>query len=146
MKDNHEINPGHGGVRSLLRLIGPLLLAVAGVFLIVGLVDFFSAIAGKGRPTLFWCFFVAIPLLGIGSMITKFAFFGAVIRYLAEETAPVGKDTFNYVAQGTKETGDQRVRAGSRLCRWRGIGLGVEPGRCRGTVGAGALSQMQSPE
>ena len=28
---------------------------------------------------------------------------GKVARYMAQETAPVGKDTFNYMAEGTSE-------------------------------------------
>jgi membrane protease subunit (stomatin/prohibitin family) len=36
-------------------------------------------------------------------MICQFAFFGAVARYMAGEAAPVGKDTFNYMAHGTRD-------------------------------------------
>lgn len=35
--------------------------------------------------------------------MTKFGFMGAIIRYQAGEVTPVGKDTFNYMAEGTKD-------------------------------------------
>ena len=33
----------------------------------------------------------------------KFGYFGAVVRYLASESAPVAKDTINYMAENTKD-------------------------------------------
>jgi hypothetical protein len=41
--------------------------------------------------------------MGVGGALCKFAFLGAVSRYVAGETAPVAKDTFNYLADGTKD-------------------------------------------
>jgi len=38
----------------------------------------------------------------IGLVMCKFAFMGKVARYAAGELAPVGKDTFNYLAKETK--------------------------------------------
>ena len=35
--------------------------------------------------------------------MTAWGFMGAVFRYQAAEIAPVGKDTFNYLAAGTKD-------------------------------------------
>ncbi len=44
-----------------------------------------------------------MPFLGIGVGMTKIAYLGAVARYMAAESAPVGKDTFNYMARETKD-------------------------------------------
>jgi ribosomal protein L40E len=100
---DRQIDPGHSSVRDTLRIVGPIV-ALAGLgFMIVGLVDFFSAFGGDGPPRLFWCFFVGIPLLGVGGAMTQFAFMGKVARYIAQESAPVAKDTFNYMAEGTKD-------------------------------------------
>ncbi len=55
-------------------------------------------------PRQFWCAFVGLPLVGIGLSISRFAYLGAVTRYVANEVTPVGTDVVNYVAQGTKES------------------------------------------
>ena len=39
-----------------------------------------------------------------GIWATKFGYLGAAARYVAGETAPVARDTANYVLDGTKET------------------------------------------
>jgi hypothetical protein len=56
-----------------------------------------------GSPRFFWCAFVGMPILFVGTAICMFAFLGALTRYQAAEVAPVGKDTFNYLAKSTKE-------------------------------------------
>lgn len=107
MPEKHEINPNHAGVRDLLRVIGPLLMFVGGVCILVAGIDFFSVMASglhggmSGGPKLFWLFFVGMPLLAIGGMMSQFAFMGAVARYVAEETAPVAVDTANYVGKAS---------------------------------------------
>ncbi|HAK97261.1 MAG TPA: hypothetical protein DCM87_20300 [Planctomycetes bacterium] len=93
----------HLETRALLRVIGPVVAITGLAFTIAGVGSFFSAFGGGGPPRYFWCVFVGLPLLAIGIGITKFAFLGAVTRYIAGEAAPVAKDTFNYVAEGTQE-------------------------------------------
>jgi hypothetical protein len=82
-----QIDPGHNAVRNALRVAGPVIALIGLGFMIVGLVDFFRALAGDGWPTLFWCAFVGMLLLFVG----------------AGEMTPVGRDTFNYLAEGTRE-------------------------------------------
>jgi ribosomal protein L40E len=100
----NEINPGHNELRSVLRIIGPAIAGIGLLFLAVGLVSFFSAFGGGGFPRYFWCAFVGMPLLAVGVGITKFAYLGAVARYVAGEAAPVGKDVTNYMVAGTKDS------------------------------------------
>ena len=109
MPPNQPIDPNHESTRGLLRTIGPLLAVVGGIFMLVGFVDFFGAINsgmsgmdGNG-PTLFWCLFVGMPLLGVGLTLTKIAYFGKIARYMSEEITPVATDTFNYAATHTQE-------------------------------------------
>ena len=102
MDDANRLNPGHTAVRSGLRVAGPLVLGLGLIFLIVGMVSFFSSMGSFEPPRLFWCCFVGMPLMFVGGVMTSTGYMGAMLRYQAAEAAPVGKDTFNYVAEGTK--------------------------------------------
>lgn len=93
----------HREARAFLRFLGPALIAVGLVLVVIGFGSFFSSFGSFGAPRYFWCAFVGIPVLGVGVAMTKFAYLGAVTRYMANEVAPVGKDTFNYLAHGTKD-------------------------------------------
>ena len=103
MRDQEQINPGHTDTRSLLRIIGPSILAIGLMFVAVGLGSFFSSFGTFEPPRYFWCCFIGMPAIAVGLAISRFAFLGAVSRYVAGEVAPVGRDTFNYMATGTKE-------------------------------------------
>jgi RNA polymerase subunit RPABC4/transcription elongation factor Spt4 len=98
-----QIDPGHNAVRNALRIAGPVIALIGLGFMIVGLVDFFRVFAGDGRPTLFWCAFVGMPLLFVGAVLSSYGYMGRFMRYAAGEMTPVGKDTFNYLAEGTRE-------------------------------------------
>ncbi|MBL7152486.1 MAG: zinc ribbon domain-containing protein [Phycisphaerae bacterium] len=101
--EEEKIDPGHRGIRDALRVIGPIVAVVGLIFVIVGIASFFSAFGGGGPPKRFWCAFVGGPILIAGIALTKFGYMGKVARYVAGEIAPVGKDTFNYMAEGTKD-------------------------------------------
>jgi hypothetical protein len=96
-------DPGHNDVRDLLRTIGPLVVGVGAIFTIIGIGSFFAAFGTFQPPRYFWCAFIGLPLVGVGVAICKFAFMGAVSRYIADEVAPVGKDVINYMAEGTQD-------------------------------------------
>jgi hypothetical protein len=97
-------DPQHGDVRSMLRVIGPAMMVVGLLFMVVGIGSFFASFGSFEPPRNFWCAFVGMPLLAVGAMISKFAYIGAVARYLASEVAPVGKDMTNYMVDGTKDS------------------------------------------
>ncbi len=97
-------DPRHDEIRSVLRVLGPAVAGVGLLFLIVGIGNFFLAFGGQEPPRLFWCAFIGAPLLAVGMAITKFAYVGAVARYLASEAAPVGKDVANYMVDGTRDS------------------------------------------
>lgn len=92
----------HAGKRNALRVVGPIVLLVGIGFTGTCFLSFFLSFGSMEMPKYFWCGFVGVPLVGIGSMICKFAFLGAVARYAANEVAPVGADVVNYMADGTK--------------------------------------------
>ncbi|MBT7167155.1 MAG: zinc-ribbon domain-containing protein [Victivallales bacterium] len=96
------IDPGHNSKRAVLRVVGPCMVAIGLIFVAIGLVSFFSAFGGGGPPKYFWCAFIGLPMTALGGTVCMFAFMGAVGRYGAAETAPVAKDTINYMADGTK--------------------------------------------
>jgi double zinc ribbon protein len=94
----------HQGARAILRVIGPVVLGVGLLFAVVGIGNFFMSFGSfGGPPRYFWCAFVGLPLIGVGIAICKFAFMGAITRYVANEVAPVGKDVVNYMADGTQD-------------------------------------------
>jgi hypothetical protein len=101
MKDEDKLNPGHSSTRGVLRVVGPLLAVVGLIFTIAGIGSFFASFGTFEPPRYFWCAFVGLPLVALGVGISQYAFMGRVFRYVAGETAPVAKDTFNYMAEGT---------------------------------------------
>lgn len=104
----------HKEVRSFLRVAGPLTVAVGLLFMIISLVSFFSAFNGDHHPRFFWCGFVGMPLLFVGIVMCKFAFMGAVARYIAAEQVPVVTDAFNDLAEGTQEGVKTAARAAAQ--------------------------------
>ena len=99
-----KIDPRHREKRSALRVIGPAIAITGLVFTVIGIGSFFSSFGSFGTPDYFWCAFVGLPLVAAGALITKFAYLGAVGRYVAGEVAQVGKDVFHYMAGGTKDS------------------------------------------
>jgi RNA polymerase subunit RPABC4/transcription elongation factor Spt4 len=124
--NENRIDPGHDSTRNTLRTVGPVLLVIGGIFMVVGLVDFFSAMGGRHEPHLFWCFFVGMPLLFAGGVMTQMGFMGKVMRYMSQEAAPPAKDTFNYMADGTKDGIKTVVGAIGQGLRESGLGGGPQ--------------------
>lgn len=98
-----EMNSKQRQTRESLRSIGILVTAVGGVFTLIGLGSFFSAFGSFEPPRYFWCAFIGLPLIGLGTSLMRYGYMGAVTRYVAGEVAPVAKDTINYLADGTED-------------------------------------------
>jgi hypothetical protein len=96
-----SIDPRHGEVRSVLRIVGPLVLASGLLLIGIGVASLFDSMHSFGPPKYFWCAFLGVPVLFLGLVMTIPAFMGSVTRYVSAEVAPVHKDTFNYLAHGT---------------------------------------------
>ena len=94
--------PQHNRARTFLRVVGPLVAVVGLIFLIIGVVSFFSSFGSVGSPRYFWCCFVGMPLLFVGSAMSMFGFMGAVARYAAAEQVPITTDAVNDLAAGTQ--------------------------------------------
>ena len=97
------IDPGHGGVLGTLRIIGPILAGGGLLLVVIGLVSVLSAFGSAEPPKYFWLVFLGLPFLFVGSVMIMFGFLGKVARFQAQELAPVAKDTFNYMAEGTRD-------------------------------------------
>ncbi|MCF7786023.1 MAG: hypothetical protein K9N47_07870 [Prosthecobacter sp.] len=94
--------PQHHKARAFLRRAGPIVMLVGLIFTIIGMVSFFSAFGRFGSPHYFWCCFVGMPLLFVGSVMSMFGFMGALARYVAAEHVPVVTDAVNDLAEGTQ--------------------------------------------
>lgn len=100
--------PDLSPVRGFLRVAGPLVFLTGLAFLVTGMVSFFQGFmsfgpgGSDGPPQYFWCVFVGMPLLAVGGMMTSAGYAGLVARYMSGEVAPVQRDTFNYLAKGTR--------------------------------------------
>lgn len=102
---SNSLDPNqYSELRATLKSVGPAIAGIGLLLMIVGMVSFFSAFGGFGPPRYFWCAFVGMPLLFVGIAISKFAYLGAITRYLAGEVAPVGKDVTNYMVAETKDS------------------------------------------
>ena len=128
MRRAHRINPHHQTQRSGLRLLGGVLVVVGGIFTAIGLISFFSAFGGGGFPSLFWCAFVGLPLLGFGTMLLKMGYMGSIARYVAGEAAPVAGDTLNYLADETQ--GSVRKMSAAVAAGLRGDADATATARC----------------
>jgi hypothetical protein len=103
MSEENKIDPKHGTSRTILRMLGPTITGIGLLFIVIGAGSFFSSFGSFEPPRYFWCIFLGLPLLFLGVVMCMFGFLGSFARYVAGEAAPVQKDTFNYLAEGTKE-------------------------------------------
>lgn len=101
MKDPYTIDPRHDQTRKILRTLGPSIALLGVVLTAVGLFSFFRSFGTFEPPRYFWCAILGLPVLGVGLMISQFAYLGSFFRYFAQETTPVARDTFNELAEGT---------------------------------------------
>jgi len=105
MSEEEKIDPGHRKILKFLRTVGPILIVVGGLCILVAFINLISVImeGASGPPRLFWLFFVGIPLSFFGLVMISFGFAGKIARFHAAQYAPVAKDTFNYMAEGTQD-------------------------------------------
>lgn len=102
MKVKREIDPHHRQIQGVLRTVGPMILGVGLLFTAVGFFSFFQAFGSFEPPRYFWCAFIGLPLTGLGVLLSKLGYLGAIARYALGEMAPVQRDTFNVLAEETQ--------------------------------------------
>ena len=107
----------------MLRIAGPALLLLGFICIIGGMVSFFASFGSAEPPHLFWLMFIGMPLMFAGSVLCMFGFMGAAFRFVAGETAPVGADTVNYLAEETKGAVETVAKSAAK-----GIVEGIDAG------------------
>ena len=111
MNNQNNIDKNHNEKRAIFRVLGPLVLGIGIILILIAFIDFFKSTGDPfGRiggfnsgPTKFGYFFVGIPFVFVGSVLCSLGYGGSVARYQAGEMAPIAKDTFNYMAEGTSQ-------------------------------------------
>jgi len=93
--------PEQASLRSALRIIGPVTAAVGFLLTAIAMIDFFTAFGGMAIPGNFWMAFIGLPLIAIGSAITKFAYLGPASRFVAGEVTPTIRDTLGALGLGS---------------------------------------------
>jgi hypothetical protein len=101
--DETNLDPKHFASRAFLRMLGLILAGIGLLLMLIGMGNFFWSFGSFETPRFFWCAFLGMPLLFVGLSLCMFGYLGAFARYFFREAAPVQKDTFNYLAEGTKE-------------------------------------------
>lgn len=86
--------------RRAFRVLGCVVLAAALVLIVVGALDFFSAMNSFEGPSKFWMLFLGVPLLAVGAWLLQAGFLGAGARYASGEVSPVVKETAEYLTDG----------------------------------------------
>ena len=101
---------GHETTRNVARIIGAIL-SIVGVFMFIeGLSVFFNPTPDLNNMSRFIWAVLGLPMIGIGLNLLFFGFLGKLVRYKANEVAPVAKDAFGYMAHETKDSMRDVVR------------------------------------
>ncbi|HXF10988.1 MAG TPA: hypothetical protein VN625_09395, partial [Desulfuromonadaceae bacterium] len=101
-------------------------LGAGGICMVVAFVDFARSMNGMEPPHLFWMFFLGMPLMFAGFVMSQMGFMGAVTRFMAGEAAPVATDTANYVAKETEGAVETVAKAAAK-----GIVEGIDEARSK---------------
>jgi double zinc ribbon protein len=141
------------GLRSGLRVAGPVLFGLGLILTLMGLADFFGSFGtfGSGPPRNFWLAFLGLPLMAVGGTLLRVGYLGAASRFLAGEVAPTIKDTIDYVGGGSDQvtcpTCGGTSRAGAKFCDDCGAPLAVSCPSCGhpNAVGASFCDECGKP-
>lgn len=115
-----KIDKNHRSKKIVFRIVGICSLVI-GIILIAFFIGSFFDQRGQMGDNIFPISrfnepridlaFIGMPLIFIGFLFTSLGFAGDVLRYQAEEVAPVSKDVINYMVDGTKDSIKTVVRS-----------------------------------
>lgn len=83
----------HENKKKTLKVLGAIILVIGLIFTIIGFASFFSSF-GHGFPRYFWCSFVGLPFLGIGSGMLGIGYKREAMKYMKDESMPVYKEAY----------------------------------------------------
>ena len=117
--------------RFMLRAVGIVVTGIGLIFMVAGVVSFFSSFNSFEPPQYFWCCFVGMPLLGIGAAMCQYGFLGAYTRYVSTETRPAIKSVVSAISEGLAPRNADRLcprchtsnEADARFCKQCGAPL-----------------------
>ena len=101
MKKEPFIPKKHLQLKTLFRRLGPLLIVSGVVCVITAMLDLFTL--DLEEPKHFWLFFIGIPVIFIGFIVTYAGYGQDAAKYMSREMAPVASETFNYITEETQE-------------------------------------------
>lgn len=96
--------------RKIFRILGPIVLGFGILCIVIALVDFLTLDMFE-EPKYFGLFFLGIPLTAVGFTLSSLGYGSEIAKYQTREMAPVVKDTFNYLAEETKDGVETIARA-----------------------------------
>ena len=89
-------------VKNILKCVGIFLLLAGFTCTIIGFVDFFKAFSSNEIPSLIWCMFLGLPLMGLGSGFSMFAFRREIISSASENALDLLSTTLDNAQQNEK--------------------------------------------
>lgn len=133
------LDESHLKKRNLLRTLGWIFLGCGVLCLIASFVSFFGFGMGGEMPGIDNVVFFGLGgfLIVGGAACLGYGYLGSVARYGANETAPVAKDTTNYMLDGTREETTKTFQAAGTA--FRGETKGPVCPKCGTQNEAGAL-------
>lgn len=101
--------------KKIFRTLGFVFLPIGLLLAIIGFVDFFMSFNSATPPHLFFCLFIGMPLIFIGIVFLIFGFMKELNSFAASQSAPVHKDVFNYMLDGTREELSKTINASNKI-------------------------------
>lgn len=105
MRRNPKLRPDssrHTGLRTVLRVVGPIVLIVGLVLVGSGAYEIVAGDPFENEGLMFVRMFGGMPMIFVGLVLSGMGYVGAVARYQANEMAPIARDATNYLVDGTK--------------------------------------------
>ncbi len=92
----------HENTKKKLKIISVALLSIGTLLITIELIDFFVSAGSMTMPSLFFLFFIGIPLIGVGSSLTNLGFKKEMMRYHKDESVPIINEASEEISPAIK--------------------------------------------
>lgn len=106
----------HKKVKTIFKIIGPIVIVAGLVFAIIGFADFISSASNFEQPTKFWCLFIGLPAMAFGGMFTLAGFRKEIMRYNMHETTPVFNEAGKQIQPGISAISNAVKNSDAPIC------------------------------